>query len=73
MGYTVDPVPLRKTKFAASHQFPSNKAASVALVLGWGTVNVETEAMADVLQQGELKMVNRRLAVEKILGTAVQK
>jgi len=66
--YTVDPVPLRKTKFAASHQFPSNKAASVALVLGWGTVNVETEAMADVLQQGELKMVNQKTCGGKDTG-----
>ena len=58
--FTIDPVPLHKTQFSENEKFPTSSAASTALVLGWGTINEQTEELADVLQQGEVKLISRQ-------------
>lgn len=55
--YSITPVPLRKTPFAATQNFGDN---GDAITLGWGTVNVNTEQMADVLQQGDVSLINQK-------------
>ena len=49
-------MPLRKDPYAAGQDFGND---GEALTLGWGTVNTNTEQMADVLQQGAVNMVNQ--------------
>jgi len=63
--YTIAPVPLRKTPFAANQKFGNHKEA---LALGWGTVNTVTEQMSDVLQLGKVNMVSRNDCSQKYSG-----
>lgn len=63
--YTIDPVPPRKTPYAANQHFGNHKEA---LALGWGTVNTVTEQMSDVLQLGKVKMVSRNDCGQKYSG-----
>jgi len=63
--YTIAPVPLRKTPFAANQNFGNHKEA---FALGWGTVNTVTEQMGDVLQLGKVNMVSRNDCSQKYSG-----
>jgi len=53
---SITPVPLRKEAYTAAQNFGNH---GDAVTLGWGTVNTNTEQMADVLQQGAVGLVNR--------------
>ena len=63
--YTIDPVPLRKSPYAANQNFENHKEA---VALGWGTINTATEQMSDVLQLGKVKMVSRNDCGQKYSG-----
>jgi len=54
--YSITPVSLRKAAYAANQNFGSN---ADAVALGWGTINTKTEEMSDVLQQGDVSLINR--------------
>ena len=53
---SITPVPLRKEAYTAAQNFGNH---GDAITLGWGTVNTNTERMADVLQLGAVSLVNR--------------
>jgi hypothetical protein len=55
---TIQPVAIKQATFAAADSF-GNGNDKAALTLGWGVINTATEAMGQVLQQGNVNMVSR--------------
>jgi secreted trypsin-like serine protease len=54
--YHIEPIGLQTTAFVKREEFGGNRDA---VVLGWGTDDVELGTMGQVLQRGDLTMVSR--------------
>jgi secreted trypsin-like serine protease len=55
---TIEPVPIKNVAYAKQDSF-ANGAEKAAMTFGWGVVNTATEAMGQVLQQGNVNLIAR--------------